>query len=829
VRKIKPILPFIILITLLYGMVSVNAIINDKHIVPLEFVVNHKANTKPVNIYGITHKNIITSTNITYYFKEYIIVGDTASINTIQVKKNGVTLETITSKQFTERLVDDLQYDENFFSKDSSHKCYTINFSGQSLRSKLPYFKQFLNWAGDWNLVKRILFNPLIVAICIIAFLYFLYKKTRQNIFLENPIVIKEFKSTSVLWALFILLFAILMYLDQYYFLQDDNYAQFTPVIVHGLDGLYTNGTFPTYNPYQYGGMPTLDQSIYALLYPLTHISFLVAKYVFGDSYYFNNVFAGIHFAIGYYFLYKLLRKFNIHFWIATTAALSFIFCGYNLMAVRSWYYVAPTIAFLPLLLYLRYIMVDKVFKLKHYCRAIVLLAFYAYSGNFQYWLYTIGVLLLVEIYINNKKWRVAFLHSTIILAGAMLLFLPQLLSTYHAVKDIAREGGAGDGIIKGLHGMFIPFVFKEGMPNGWGGVAYKSYSNLFYQGGYLFTFSLFCFLIIGVLKKFKLGQHFAFTTWFKVLLFLFIITLLLSMGKSGILWTLQSKLPILNKFNHPFKFFLFVQFFGITCGAIIISVLLPLLKQKYALTIFTILSLASLVYQVVMTKDAFYMYNYKKPYKELPYQQVLSHVDNNYRILPLSVIRSNQIDFAHTLVLNFPTPYKINSVVGLEVLYNSPFDFFKNHRQVGIRYVISSKLKSETGYFNEHKGFENKLTFFNSMKKVYETDQTIIWEDTAYEKLVQLFDINHQLINQSIQIDNRNNGIAVSFTKPTGVVSKIILGYNYQDNLHVFINGQKVTKDRDSIGRVIVYPNVEVKQIQTKYIPHPFLKKIIF
>jgi hypothetical protein len=804
-------------------MISVNAIINDKHIVTLEFVVHKKANAKTATVYGITHKNIIASTNIAYYFKDYIVVGDIASIKNIEVKKNSQLLETITTGQFTERSFNELQYAEDIFINDSTRKLYSINFSGQSLQSKLPYFKQFLNWAGDLNLAKRIVFSPLIMAICGITFLYFLYKRSRQNVFLENPILIKDYKNALVFWSLFVLLFAILMYLDQYYFLQDDNYAQFTPIIVHGLEGLYTNGTFPTYNPYQYGGMPTLDQSIYSFIYPLTHISFLLSKYVLGNSYYFNNVFACIHFAIGYYFLYKLLRKFNIHFWIAMTAALSFIFCGYNLMAVRSWYYVAPTIAFLPLLLYLRYIMVGKVFRLKHYCMAIILLTFYAYSGNFQYWLYTIWVLLLVEIYVNQKKWAVTIKHIALILLVVMLLFLPQLLSTYQTVKDIDRLGGAGDGIVKGLHGMFIPFVFKEGMPNGWGGVAYRSYSNLFYQGGYLFTFSLFCFLIIGLLNNFKLGQRFKLMSWFNLLLFLFIITLLLAMGKSGVLWTLQSKLPVLNKFNHPFKFFLFVQFFGIICGAIIINTILPLLKQKHALTYFTVLSFSFLLYQVIMTKDAFYMYNYKKPYKELPYQQMLSAVDNNYRILPLSVIRSNQIDFAHTLVLNFPTLYKISSATGLEVLYSSQFDFFKNHRQIGIRYVISSKLKSETGFFEEYKGMESKLTFFTSMKKIYETDRTIIWEDAAYEKIIQLFDGRNQLIDMPIQIDNKNNGIKINFIKPTEQVSKIILGYNYHDNLHVYVNGQQLAKYKDSIGRVIVYPNVEVKQIQTKYIPNPF------
>ncbi len=822
-KKIQTILPLIILLTLLYGMISVNVIINDKHIVPLEFVVNQNTTTKPVKVYGITHKNIVASPNITYYFKDYIVVGDLASIQTIQVKKNGLILETIIPKQFSKRSSNELQYTSDIFINDSSHQFYSINFSGKALQSKLPYFKQFLNWAGDWSLVKRIVFNPLVMAIGIIALLYFLYKRSQLNLFLDVPVPLKDFKSNLVLWFLFILLFAILMYLDSYYFLQDDNYAQFTPIIVHGLDGLYTNGSFPTYNPYQYGGMPTLDQSIYSLLYPITHLSFLVAKYILGDVYYFNNVFAGIQFAIGYYFMYKLLRKLNIHFWIATTAALSFTFCGYNLMAVRSWYYVAPTIAFLPMLLYLRYVMASNVFRFKHYGIAIVILTIYAYSGNFQYWLYTVAVLLLAEIYINQKKWYLTIKHIAIILTVTMLFFLPQLLSAYHSVKDIDRLGGAGDGITKGLHSMFIPFIFNEGMPNGWGGLAYRSYSNLFYTGGYFFTFSLFIFLVITMLKKFKFGLRFEFANWFKLLLYLFIFTLLLSMGKSGILWILQSKLPVLNQFNHPFKFFLFVQFFGIICGAIIINIVLPMLKQQYVLTTFVMLSILSLVYQVIMTKDAFYVYTYKKPYKELPYQQELSSVDNNYRILPLSVIRSNEINFAHSLVLNFATPYKISSIVGLEVLYNSSFDFFKHHRQLGIRYVISSKFKSETGYFNEYKDFENQLTFFSSMKKNYETDKVIIWEDTAYEKLIQVFDVNNKLIDEPIQIKNKNNGIEVNFTKPIGVISKIILGYNYHYNLHVFINGQKVFKNKDSIGRVIVYPNVEIRQIQTKYIPNPF------
>src|SRR5689334_19885492 len=50
---------------------------------------------------------------------------------------------------------------------------------------------------------------------------------------------------------------AFLEYRQPFYFVEDDNLAQFMPVVLHGCRSLFHDGVFSTWNPHQFLGSPT--------------------------------------------------------------------------------------------------------------------------------------------------------------------------------------------------------------------------------------------------------------------------------------------------------------------------------------------------------------------------------------------------------------------------------------------------------------------------------------------------------------------------------------------------------------------------------------------
>jgi hypothetical protein len=343
--------------------------------------------------------------------------------------------------------------------------------------------------------------------------------------------------------------FATLIKGDLHYFLQDDNYVQFSPVITQNLEDFYEHGQSPNYNFYQNAGIPTMSYSIYSLTYPLTHIAFLISKYIMGNSTYFMFVFVFIHFLVGFIFFLKILELFKIQYIWALMAVCCFIFSGFNVYVSRSWYFVTPSIAFVPLLTYLR-LKWTTTFSIKKIFLFAFLLSLYAYSGNFQFWIYSICLWIVVELCFINKqtlKYRGLFFIFT--LGIALVLFIPQLYATIKETSGLDRNGGSGVELGPALNEMIFPFHYNDDFNGKSGGGSFSKYNWVHAKNNGLLALISFSCLFYMLLLKNKIDKK------IKILCSILFLCVIYACGRWGFLYPLIGKLPVFNKFFHPFKF----------------------------------------------------------------------------------------------------------------------------------------------------------------------------------------------------------------------------------------------------------------------------------
>jgi hypothetical protein len=810
-------------VTVLLVLIStISLLLDAKHILPLQAVKLTGYNAVQGRVLGVTHKGFAASLAQPYYFKDLIFSGDTAGLQSIELLYNGVE-QKISPRQLTalQATVDFSGLPADSFSPG---KNYVFTGALPVRKSVLPVFKHFVNWAGDGALLKKILRNPLLLLFLSVVVLLTVFW-SKLSVLGNNSFTGLATHRVSKVWhitggSLFLLLCAYLLANQPWYFLQDDNYVQFTPTLVQGLEGWYGRGDFPTLNPYQLTGVPTFGYSTYAFLYPGTHVSFIISKYLFGNVWHFNTVFALLHFALGYWFSYRLLIRLRCHPLLAIAAALGFVFCGYNLMAVRSWYYVAPVIMFVPLIALCTLQTIDKT-GWRGWLPLALLFALFAYAGNFQYWVYTF---LFFAGWVLFNSGRVTFFknlgRTATIASVALLLFSPQLIATLGETTGLERVGGEGQGIYNGLNALVLPYISKAALPNGWGSVAFRHADAHFYYGHLFLPLLAFIALFYTMLSGLQSGK---FRTY-RVLLLLFVIAFLLSLGRGGLLWWAMAKLPVFNQFNHPFKFLLFVQFFAMIAGALALQYLIQAHFNRRLQNIVALLLVSSIVvlpFHLNKTRQAFYVYRYDRPYTKPSFTEKLA-VGSNYRILPIGPLRSFDKGYEASLQMNFPAAYGIASADGYEPLDRKVFDFYRHHRQWGIRYFIQSLHQPEPNGFPIQNYGLQRYAGYRDFKEVYRDGGVIVYEDNLCEPVVQCLDEQGRLLPFSYQLtpEYHNNGLQVRLPATDTQVRTLVLALAWRRGWLCKVDGVGVKPVKDAVGRMAVSVPGSCNTIRLYYQP---------
>jgi hypothetical protein len=687
-----------------------------------------------------------------------------------------------------------------------SDSFYSITKHLNLTKTSIPYFKKLINWEGSSKYFSRLFDSPIIflLIICYTLAIFFQQKNWWKHLTVKPSIHQTSYKIRFVELSLFVVLFCVLTGLNKYYFLQDDNYIQFSPVITQSLTDFYHSGRWFNYNFYQNAGLPTAGYSIYSLNYFGTHFSFLVAKYIVNDVDCFATVFAFFHFFLGYFFLLKLLRLLNIYKELAVIAALCFVFSGYNVMASRSWFYIAPSIFYLPLLVFLRIKWHHKL-TIKKAIYFGLFIGLYAYSGNVQYWTYTILSWLLLEAaYFLNKLQKLPWKFMLLSLAIGVLLFIPQLYITLLEVEGLKRTPNIGLDMFLGINEMLHPFNSSIIVVADSAGPLYSKYNWVMFKCCFLFG-------IITFAQLFRLFFLQKISKPIRPLLFLFFILLLYGCGSYGLIAALSLKLPFFSYFTYPFKIVLYLNFIIIVIG----TYYLNQLKDKRIRIGILVLLFINLIWQISQSQSAFHIYKYKEPYKKPNYFALLD-ATLDYRVLATGAFRSFDENYAFSLQHNLATIYKIPSLDALEVLNSKEIDVINEYSNFSVRYVIDYKNQTEKiKYFPSSLNIKD-LKNNNALLKIYEDSAVTLYENKNYIPLITCYnDAGCIELKPIIKYSTAN--IAIQYASKV-YCSKVLLTLNYRTSLRIYVDDKPAKLFTDSLNRVSFFPNNPFNKIEARY-----------
>ncbi|NQT16337.1 MAG: hypothetical protein HQ582_26505 [Planctomycetes bacterium] len=452
-----------------------------------------------------------------------------------------------------------------------------------------------------------------------------------------------------------------------YYFTQDDNYAQFLPSILQGCRSV-SLGHAPAWNPHQFLGAPAAEVGTYALTYPFTYVSYAVATYVLGNEYATIEVFCWFHLVAGFAAAFWFARSLGVCPELSAGLAICLMLSGYALIAGRSWYYMTPVFLWSPLLGVAIARLQTRDPGWRWTLGTALVIGLFFHAGNAQMWAYGVGFFCLALAWNGvtgtMPRSRIVKAMPAIILGigVAVPLLVPQLL----AMKDLERVGGYGRGIGRGVFAVFLPYpLVRAPHPQGCG-TSDLQLMGQFYYAGTLLSLAWLARLIGAWMRRGGLLS--LMRDWLFVL---GLVALILCLGSSACLWTLQSKLPGLDKFTYPFKFLPFFHLFSLASGAVLVHRIIvrsPRRKWWASLCFFAVCGLV--VYHVSLARPSFYSYA-DRPYPEMPERlaEVLSGNPEPVRILPIAPVRSVAPGYTLGLAHNLPSVYGVDSLGGYDPL----------------------------------------------------------------------------------------------------------------------------------------------------------------
>jgi len=480
--------------------------------------------------------------------------------------------------------------------------------------------------------------------------------------------------STLPFWIGLLLLACALAGLEVWqpqYFVQDDNYAQFLPIIVQASRSFFA-GTFPTWNAHQLLGQPTTTVGVYALTYPPTYLCSAAARHVIGNDAWTLDVFCIGHLLAGYVVLARWLqRDLGVRGWLAAQAALGFALSGFFLVGGRSWFYMVPLALWLPLIFQAFFrTLAEPSGRNAALLGAAIGLLFHA--GNAQMWLYTLLFLGCAALlfFCSGAVRRAHVLALVGALCVGLLTALPLLVSQLDFTADVSRASW-GSGTVRGIFALGLPhpFVTAAG-PNDWGGSDAKRMTAFYYCG--LISSAAALALALAWWRRLL---HVPFerrqlASPVVLCILLSAACLEVSYGSEGFGWPVLSRLPVLSKFTNPFKFIGFLSFFVAVLGAVYLEHALPKgpppQRDRRAMAVMA-LAVVLLALHVPQTRVAFWTYADAVD-RRLP-QKLQALMPADQRVASVTPLRSGLAGHSDTLPNNLATLQGVLHIDGYDPL----------------------------------------------------------------------------------------------------------------------------------------------------------------
>ncbi len=657
---------------------------------------------------------------------------------------------------------------------------------------------------------------------------------------IESDIPINKDKD-NIQWFLFGLLFVVVslfyleIFIQKYYFIQDDNYAQFFPVILSACESFFHQGLFPEINPYQLTGLPTSSVMVYSLTYPITYLSYWIAENLLKNELYLLEVYAFIHLIMAYILSYKAAKITNVKSSYSVLYAICYTLSGFSLIIGRSWYYMLPIVSLAPcIIVAIQHIRQHK-FNISYYLITISSFTLMFYAGNIQMFIYALMFyfIAILCLYLLKKITFSEVIKSTIPIVFCFILSLPQTYVLADLMKDIDRNPW---DIMQSTDNYFISFIIPGFVLNKFGlmdQLFYKYLGQTYYSGSILFCIALLSSIFI----MFK-SQRKKTALYNNLLLFLGIIALIFSFGTKGIIYPLLHSLPVFNKFVNPIKFLIFINLFFNLGGAIILSKLIN--KKRTEVLIFGMVILLMILH-IKHSNCAQYLYKSASYYKINSIETKLPEV-TKYRVFSYAPLRTNREDISATMVMNFPTYYKIPAIDAYDdrietLLKDSLFVYSKMHnldtRTCGELFIDKNlfDMLPEYGvkYFIYQDIQNNVFYSYSSIFNKTNDKMIVSYINKNYQKIfVQNDDIIYYEIPKPkpLAFDEKISPLPIEFNTQGAIVDlkgvklpqKITVNMIHRKHYNAYGDGKLLEIEPDEYNRMVVNVPQGVKKIVLKY-----------
>jgi hypothetical protein len=618
---------------------------------------------------------------------------------------------------------------------------------------------------------------------------------------------------------------------EPYYFTQDDNYSQFFPGMLYGCRSLFS-GALPNWNPHQFLGGPLAEVGTYALTYPVTYLAYLTATYGLGDELATVEVFCWLHLACGYAAFFWLGRRLGLSGPIGAAMAACFVLSGYALIGSRSWYYMAPTFLWMPLLGVSVHALVKRDPGWKWLVGTGLAVGLYFHAGNAQMWAYGVSLFCLALVWCavaGAVPWS-RLIRASAALAVGLGVAAPLLVTQSLGIRDLERVGGGGGHVLGGLHALVLPYPLgKAAGPADLGSMHLEYFGQLYYAGT-LFTLAWFAGLLVawlfpGRLRPLLKNPIFA----------LGLLALLMCIGEAGVVWYVQAKLPLFSKFKHPVKVLPFFHFFSLLFGAIVADRLAQISRRpgRWRIVSFVVVAVL-LVYHAGLARPSFYSFS-DRPYPEMPkpVRQLLCPGKEPVRVMPVSQSRGISRNFTLGLTANFPSVYGIDSFWGHDPLVSfrpkyqrveaeAEADVLETIRRHGVGYLLVHSTFDAPVLSDNHRVRWQEIRYLHvlePLRSYYAGREPVV--QTPHVRLFQLDGVDPM----AFPADDREYALPI-VRIPSGVQvdvasllegGEVVINYLWYEGIRVRGDGRPIPSHPDRFGRIEtdVPPGTETLTVQ--------------
>jgi len=572
--------------------------------------------------------------------------------------------------------------------------------------------------------------------------------------------------------------------------------------MINAFEGLLS-GSFPWLNHFQNMGVPLFEMGYYPVLYPPLFFSYLISM-LFNNPYLLFEIFTVFHLFLAFIFTYFLARKLSKNEIISGIATLSYVFSGYIMIKLHDWYYVAPAIMFMPLLLLIHE---KKSNKIKSFLFLGFIRGVFFYSGNIQFVTYSLFfefIYVCIKYYSKSysQKTMAQYFYSLIV---SIIVALPNLVLLFLMSINSSRQFSIA-GYFTSQFANPLAFFIGNIFPNVITTLVSTSQKFNYYYVNLILFFG-FIFALFKYIKKYKLK-----TFRINPYLTLSVLSILLSFGVFGIIYNFFVIVPIWNKFIHPIKFLVFSSLFVSLVGAQYLS---KRIKKKGTCVIFLVLTVIIIFTQIPAYSNTL---NFER--NEIPFNLDESKLDQG-RVI--SLLQGDRYDFKY-LTQNFASLSNTHHSSGYEHLmpklnhYIVPLDRFG--RSLFPNYEIDIERLSEYS-----------VKWIITEGDAVESKNLKLKEESEKYKLYEISDSKPLLfqkgVGSSINHELTQNGVI--FETDFDSDNEVILTNLFHPSYTAFIDGKKTDVKMDEFGRILLEIPKGNHKIKIEYLRNLFWLVSIF